>query len=208
VPQPNRLFFIIFLWQKAFNRLNQPDHRELESNCNACPYGVEYRFSVLEASFEEHESRAKTEGCFLASIKSPEEQAAALKAMQPFIGYPYTDGSNFQASFAYIGAKVIEYLSDSVTGRYVFEWVDGSGQFTATRGSDTATPYTNFIDSDPNGRTAGYEDGEPYLALSLDENGSKGITRGDWIDFSARKSPALYKCCAKPANDFAKCTVK
>ncbi len=199
---------VIFLWQKVFNRLNQPDHRELASNCNACPYGVEYRFSVLEASFEEHEARAKTDGCFLASIKSPEEQAAALKAMQPFIGYPYTDGSNFQASFAYIGAKVVEYLSDSAAGRYVFEWVDGSGQFTATRGSDTVTPYTNFQDPDPNGRTAGYEDGEPYLALSLDENGSKGIARGQWIDFSARKSPALYKCCAKPANDFAKCMVK
>jgi hypothetical protein len=150
---------------------------------------------------------AKLDGCYLASIKSAKEQAAAVKAMAPFIGYPYKDTTNFQASFAYIGAKVIEEKSDYASGKYTFEWVDGSGEFQATRGSDTETPFTFFIDSDPNGRTAGYEDGEPYLALSLNENGSKGITRGDWIDFSARKSPALYKCCAKPANDFPQCTV-
>jgi hypothetical protein len=188
---------------------------EDDGGCEACPYGVEYRFSTMETSWEAHMALAMLKGCHLASIKSKEEQAAAVLAMEPFIGFPYQATENFQSSFAYLGAKVVYSASDPAAGRYTFEWVDGSGQFEVLRGTTAQqgqpaimTPsYSNFITSDPNGGTAGYEV-EPYLALSLNEHGSTGITRGDWIDFSARNSPALYKCCAPPPGDFSTCFVK
>ena len=186
-----------------------------DCGCEACPFGVEYRFSTMETSWEAHMALAMLKGCHLASIKSKEEQEAAVLAMQPFIGFPYEATENFQSSFAYIGAKVVYSASDPAAGRYTFEWVDGSGQFEVFRKDAsqqqsivmTPSSYSNFITSDPNGGTAGYEV-EPYLALSLNEHGSAGITRGDWIDFSARNSPALYKCCAPPPGDFSTCFVK
>lgn len=61
--------------------------------------------------------------------------------------------------------------------------------------------YTNFAPHDPNTLTTGYEE-ELFVAISLDENGSKGISRGMWVDFSERKSPAIYKCCS---TDFSTC---
>lgn len=164
----------------------------------ACPAGVpEYRFNPTATSWEAHRVLAKQMGCELASISSEAEQAAAVKAMEPYIGYPYHAQDFFESSFAFLGGRVMMDSSskDPDAGTYTYEWVDGSGTLDIQRGVNQAEHFSKFIPGDPNGGTEPFGN-EPYLALSLDENGSTGIPRGAWVDFGNFNSPALYKCCA------------
>ena len=180
-------------------RLLEPDN-----TCAACKPGYvpKFRFETTQGVWEYHVALAKLQGCELASILSAEEQAAAVEALRPYIGYFYSPSWDFQGAFAYIGGKLDPTRSDSQAGSYFFNWVDGSGYV-----SNTESQYSNFHIGDPNGDTSFYGN-EPYLALSLDENGSSGIQRGLWVDFSSRMSPALYKCCMPTeAPDLSTCTV-
>jgi len=71
-------------------------------------------------------------------------------------------------------------------------------------GNSTAS-YSNFISSEPNSSKESVEDYFNYIALSLDENDSKGIPRGGWVLLSeVLPNPALYQCCV---TDFATCTL-
>lgn len=161
---------------------------------------MEYRYNPISASWKAHFAMAFQMDCELASITSPFEQQAALQAMEPYLGYPYhISASNatsysFEASFVYLGARTVE--SDPKKGRYLFEWMDGSGEFEVTRNKNSLDPYTNFLMGDPNGNGDNNVEDETYLAMSLNENDSAGVPRGMWIDFGLRNSPALYKCCA------------
>jgi hypothetical protein len=173
-----------------------------------CEGTKKYRFSPIETDWGTHKTKAEELGCVLASIKSPEEQAAAEAELGPYIGFPYQYQYGFYSSFIFIGAEVVSSLTDPEAGNYTFEWTDGSGQFQYVRGSNaTTTPYTNFHPGDPNGGTD-YFWGEGYLALSMDEHGSVGIPRGKWVDFSAFGGPALYQCCDVPEPlAYAQCKV-
>jgi hypothetical protein len=145
-------------------------------------------------------------GCELASIKSAEEQAAAMAALEPFKNFPFSSRTPWKNAFVYIGGKLVESKTDISIGKYTFEWTDGSGEFTSQTNVNTMSPYTNFKDNDPNGGTEPYGY-EPYLALSLNEGGSEHIPRGLWIDYSSQISPALYKCCGPAKKDFSTCAV-
>ena len=172
-----------------------------------CAGTKKYRFSPFETSWWDHKEKAEELGCVLASIKSPEEQAAAEAELASYIGFPYQFTYGFYNAFIYIGAEVITDLSDFDAGNYTFEWTDGSGQFQYTRGSSSTTTYTNFHTGDPNGGNFGFWD-ERFLALSMDENGSVGIPRGKWVDFTTYGGPALYQCCDSPEPlAYAECTV-
>ena len=175
-----------------------------DSTCGACKPGYvpKFRFETTQGVWEYHVALAKLQGCELASIHSAEEQAAAIEALRPYISFSYSPSWDFNGAFAYIGGKLDPARSDIEAGSYFFKWVDGSGYV-----SNTETQYSNFHDGDPNGDTSFYGK-EPYLALSLDQNGSYGIERGLWVDFSSRQSPALYKCCMPSgAPDLSTCTV-
>jgi len=177
--------------------------------CLPCDGGdVVFKFSPIEGNFETHLQLARLMGCELASIKSPEEQAAAVAAMSPFRNFPYSSQAPWFNAFVYIGGRLVESKTDISKGKYTFEWTDGSGEFTSQTNVNTMAPYTNFKDNDPNGGTAavGFS-AEPYLALSLDEGGSERIPRGLWIDYSRQISPALYKCCGPAKKDFSTCSV-
>jgi len=61
----------------------------MESDCEICPNGYEYRFNPTEALWFDHLSEAEASGCSMAMIRSSEDQAAAVKAMEPYIGWMY-----------------------------------------------------------------------------------------------------------------------
>ena len=181
-----------------------PRWLEPDNTCGACKPGYvpKFRFEPRQELWEYHAALARLQGCELASILSAEEQAAALEALRPYLGFSYSPEWDFHGSFAYIGGKLDPARSDIEAGSYSFKWVDGSGYV-----SNTEKSYSNFRVGDPNGGTSFYGK-EPYLALSLNENGSRGIERGLWVDFSSRQSPALYKCCMpSAAPDLSTCTV-
>lgn len=181
--------------------IGDPTLNENDQVCSTCPGTnavAEYRFNPTAASWETHRLLAHQDGCELASIANIVEQAAALAAMRPYIGYPYHATENVGSSFAYLGGRVIPEQSNPSTGRYAFEWVDGSGRLVVQNGQvvedgSDSTAFGFFASGDPNGDTLGFS--EPFLALSLDENGSSGLRRGQWVDFLDAPSPALYKCC-------------
>lgn len=177
--------------------------------CDGMTTSLTYRFSPLELGWEEHKSKAEAMGCQLASIKSPEDQAAAEAAIAPYIGFEYQSDGFFHNAFIYIGAEMDTETSDPNAGDYLFEWADGSGSFKVKRrGTQTeSTAYTNFIPGDPNGGTGIFAD-ERYVALSLQERDSRGIMRGKWVDFSNLPSPALYQCCLPALGSYAHCTVQ
>lgn len=171
-------------------------------SCSSCEYGDPvYRFSPFEGKWEYHNALAKTFGCELASISSADEQAAAVKALEPYINFPYSTQNDWKNAFVYIGGVLNEEQSNPESGYYVFDWSDGSGSVVVENGS--GTPYSDFNDGDPNGVLQG-GDGhyEPYLALSLNEADSFGIQRGKWVDYSNMVSPGLYKCCVPSEGDF------
>jgi len=181
-----------------------PRWLEPDVTCGACKsgYAPKFRFEPTQGVWEYHAALAKLQGCELASILSPEEQVAAVEALRPYISFSYSPSWDFHGAFAYIGGKLDAARSDIDAGSYFFKWVDGSGYV-----SNTESSYSNFRVGDPNGGTSFYGN-EPYLALSLDENGSQGIKRGLWVDFSSRRSPALYKCCMPSAGtDLSTCTI-
>ena len=69
---------------------------------SGCLSGIpEYRFNPTATSWEAHRVLAKQLGCELASISSEAEQAAAVKAMEPYVGYPYHAQGFFESSFAF-----------------------------------------------------------------------------------------------------------
>lgn len=174
--------------------------------------------------------RATDFGCTIASIRSSEEQAAVVKAMEPYIGYSYQNTDNYQGSYAFIGALSIEreLLRGFEEGRFSYYWQDG-GVFEVYQGNNsrasiveflyddvaggslgyvpTRPTYANFFVSEPNAaavnRSVPEDDLGAVVGLSLDENDSKGIPRGSWMDVPIRKSPAIYTCCV---TDFHTCT--
>jgi len=155
-------------------------------------------------------------GCQLASIVSEEQQSAALKAMEPYIGYQYEYIDDMQGSFAYISGLIMKHYSDPENGTYTFHWWDeeenaflevkrgdNSGVKTigfrapdpniryAYRGVSYVTKetgYANFIPSEPNWSDDRFW--EDTVALSLDENGSKGIPRGGWLAMPTSSHPS------------------
>lgn len=181
------------------------------ASCMKCVVGDPvFRFSPIETYWEAHRALARLQGCELASITSREEQTAAEAELALYKNFPYEFNGHFEGSFVYLGARVINEMSDPERGAYTFEWVDGSGTFRAFRGRNMDRPYTYFQPGvDPNSGTSHFGD-EPYLAMSLNENDSIPIPRGEWVDFSARKSPALYKCCTNNVvsdSDYSECSV-
>jgi len=163
---------------------------------------------------------ALSEGCQLATIKTSEEQAAAMGAMEPYIGYEYASTQGSEGSYAFIdGLEVIQYRDDPYEGRYVFSWQDGEylevlkgdnsnatiyDLVVVTGGNQTRPGYANFIPSEPNALKETASGLFDSIALSLNENGSQGIPRGGWIllDAGQFQNPAIYQCCA---TDFPTC---
>lgn len=197
-------------WVDFSNTPSPALYKCCQETCGGAAF--EYQFSPHATSWLDHGVLAASSHCQLAAITTPQEQDAAVQAMEAFVGFPYEDTENFASAFCYTGGRVVSEDSNPYYGNYTFEWTSTGATFEVNRNDNTEIPYTNFKGGDPNGGTPGFLF-EPYLALSLDENGSSGIPRGDWIDFKCADSPALYQCCegvstsSLPINAFAQCQV-
>lgn len=186
-----------------------------DGGCSICESGkLEFRYNVQVESWEKHRAIAQLIGCELATIKTGDEQRAALHVLESYSGYAYENTHGWNSAVAFIGGKLIEnYFPDNDGNtRWNFDWVDGTSFSAIQSNNNFSSQDTFFQQGDPNGISGapttaeGGVVNEPYLAMLLGENGSSGLTKGEWVDVGADlHAPALYKCCAKP--DLTECSV-
>jgi len=137
----------------------------MKSDCEVCPNGYEYRFNPTEMRQSQHSTQAEREGCTMAVIRSSEDQAAAVEAMEPYIGWKYQSRDKFEGAYAFTDGDEAEYYRNS-NGRFSFTFwdetdylevyygvrhtgVDYTGEFYITLPLNSTASYSNFISSKP-----------------------------------------------------------
>jgi hypothetical protein len=136
-------------------------------------------------------------GCELASIRSPEENAAALAAFQSAVG----STANL---FAWIGGlrrTVDSNNNPFAAGRW--QWTDGSSW---PENADDG--YTNWSDFD--GAQQPNNGNEPAAGVTIANSDGTNIFQdaGEWFDAKTSEPYyGLYKCCTIQDSRYQSCEI-